>query len=206
MINSTSITQPPVDDVVGPQSSDDEHRGLAAIVRDRLRKAAAGKRKELVAECLEDIEIQREVARAQPPRQAPSEQLSDATLQAAAVKSRNGSDKGASQILLGGPQVPPCAETDSKVEDLFCTTPHSAQERQHLEQALQAAASTRRKVQISPAHASRCCARLQPAAGPGPSGFRNSFIVLIHSNPWGAECIGRLVQAMGPGTHRSMAG
>lgn len=110
-----------MDDAVGVQSSDDEDRGLAPIVRARLRKAAAGKWKELITECFEDVEIQREVARSHPPRQAPPDQLSDATLQAAAVKNCNGSDKGASQILLGGPQVPPGAETDSDVEDLFCT-------------------------------------------------------------------------------------
>jgi len=35
------LFRPPVDDAVGLQSPDDEHRGLAAIVRGRLRKAAA---------------------------------------------------------------------------------------------------------------------------------------------------------------------
>ena len=45
--------------------------------------------------------------------------LSDACLRAATGKSRSGSDKGACQILTGGPAVPSCPETDNKVRQLF---------------------------------------------------------------------------------------
>lgn len=100
------------------------------------------------------------------------------------MKSRHGSDKGASQILIGGPLVPAGPETDEKVKRLF---PLGAAAKGALEDALERASAIRRRTWCSAKHASRTCARLRLAAGPGPSGLRNSYIALIHAHPSGLQ-------------------
>ena len=69
----------------------------------------------------------------------------------------------------------------------------------NLEEALHAASSVRRGVQIGPKFASRCCSRLQLAAGPGPSGFRNSYIALIHAHPDGPRALAAWASIWGRG-------
>ena len=193
------LFRPRVQDI-REQCFEEESLGLAKVIRGRLRMAANGEWKALVEECIKDVELQRLAARASAGRSASSpDHLPDATLQAAAVKSRHGSDKGACQILAGGPPVPPGPETDEKVKELFRTAPPEADEQRELQQALEAAANTRRKVQVNPAHASRCCTRLQLASGPGPSGFRNSYIAVIHAHPQGPTTLAAWSNAWGQG-------
>lgn len=115
--------------------------------------------------------------------------ITDAMLQAAAIKSRHGSDRAACHILTGGPPVLPGAETDEKVEKLFRTQPLSKEETGDLKDALAAATRGNKRVHIGPMHASRSVARLRLAAGPDPSGFKNSHIALIHSHPDGARIL-----------------
>ena len=67
--------------------------------------------------------------------QPPHGELTDATLHAAAVKSRHGPNKGACQILTGGPPVPPGPETDAKARSLFRTQPLGAVETGELPRA-----------------------------------------------------------------------
>ena len=73
----------------------------------------------LVDDCIADVERMSRPSNgaigASTAGQPPHGELIDATLQAAAVKSRHGSDKGACQILTGGPPVPPGPETDAKL-------------------------------------------------------------------------------------------
>ena len=63
------LFRPPAVSVIGLQTSDDGQPGLATVVRDRLRRAAAGKWEELIAECVADVDIQAEAARAGAQRQ-----------------------------------------------------------------------------------------------------------------------------------------
>ena len=175
-----------------PATGDDakgenEDSSTAKEIRGRLKRAAAGAWLKLVEDCLDDIE---KISLSRPVRQQPVQvsaavPISDGALQAAAFKSRCGSDKGACQILTGGPPVPAGPETEEKIRALFRTEQLSHQERSELEDALAAAATTRRRPKATPQHASRAVARLQLAAGPGPSGFRNSFIALVHAMPGG---------------------
>ena len=78
------------------------------------------------------------------------DRISDATWQAAAVKSRNGSDRGACQILLGGPPVPPGPETDAKIANLFITEKPTATERSELLDGLDAAQRTTKRMKFGP--------------------------------------------------------
>ena len=166
---------------------------LSKIIRDRLRLAADGQWQPLLDECTADNDklaaCTVAAGAAGFANNVQAAELSDATLQAAAVKCRHGSDKGACQILTGGPPVPPGPETDEKVNKLFRTAPLDAAGTEALEQALDRAASVRRRTWCGAKHASRCCARLRLASGPGPSGFRNSYIALIHSNANGPQAL-----------------
>ena len=113
------LLRPPAHDIA--QGDGEESPTLAKVVRERLRKATAGQWLALVRECVADVKHQDVAARIAMASKTAADpgQISDATLQAAATKSRHGSDKGASQILLGGPPVPAGPETDAKVKDLF---------------------------------------------------------------------------------------
>ena len=161
------------------------------LIRDRLKLAAAGDWQELVDDCVKDVATltANAQARRQAARPSGAVPISDQVLQAAAFKSGCGSDKGACQILTGGPPVPPGPDVDEKVRALFRTSELSQQERAQLEEALAGAAATRRRPRVSPQQASRAVAWLQLAAGPGPSGFRNSFVVLVHAMPGGPAVI-----------------
>ena len=169
-----------------------QNKSSGTAVRQRLHRAARGLWKELVEECLQDVAaISVAVMAGSPTRCAARrpEDIPDAALQAAALKSRHGSDKAACQILVGGPPVPPGQETDAKIKKLFRTEQLSELEQQELEEALRAAGRTKRRMRCTPQHASRCVSRLRLAAGSGPSGWRNSYIALVHSHPDGAKTL-----------------
>ena len=171
--------------------AEDAQPTTALAIRDRLHRAAQGQWLELTRECLADIATIRDMASMRTPRSGTTHPsgITDAMLQAAALKSRNGSDRGACQILTGGPPVPPGAETDAKVHALFRTQELSEQEAYELHSALSNASRGTRRMHIGPWHASRSVARLRLVAGPGPSGFRNSYIAVIHSHPDGAKAL-----------------
>ena len=141
----------------------------------------------MVQDCKVDLaQLATETREPRPPRSA-AEPLDARTLHAAAQKACHGSNKGAAAILTGGPPVPPGHETDRKVAALFRTSQHSEVEEAALKAALDAVSALpdRTKAIIKPRTASHRCAALKPAAVPGPSGFRNSFILCIHSHPQG---------------------
>ena len=167
--------------------SKDDNKTLCTCeaIRDRFRHAAAGHWLALAEECLEDTRVSSQGA-IHCRDHGWQDGITDAALQAAAMKSRHGADKVVCQILAGGPRVPPGPETDAKVGALFRTQPLEEAHAQELGEALAAASATRRRNQIGPKFTSRCGARLQLAAGPGPSGFRNTYITSIHSHPDGA--------------------
>ena len=77
--------------------------------------------------------------------------------------------------------MPPGPETDAKIESLFRTQELSDEESTELHAALTAANRATRRMQIGAWHASRSVARLRLAAGAGPSGFRNSHLVVCSS-------------------------
>ena len=175
------------------QSADSEAEQLgstAAAIRERLRLAAAGDWLKIVQDCLADLEKYTAVHARRPPRSA-TDPLDARTLQAAAQKAAHGSAKGAAAILTGGPPVPPGIDTDRKVAEFFHSQPRSAVEDAALKQALDAVSKLphRTKAVIKPRTASHRCAMLKPAAGPGPGGFRNSFILCIHSHPQGPRAL-----------------
>ena len=57
-----------------------------------------------------------------------------------------------------------------------------------------AAYSPKTKPEIRPRAASYVAGRLHAAAGPGPSGFRNAYIQLIHAQPQGPRILSNWVQ------------
>ena len=131
-------------------------------------------------DCLHDVTVALDAHRNMPAEAAGMAEgsITDAKLRAAAVKSRHGSDK-----------VPPGAETDAKVEAQFRTKPLAPDEASELQDALASARRGTRRILIGSVHASRSVARLRLASGPGPSGFRNSFIAVIHSHPDGPRAL-----------------
>ena len=165
-----------------------EPGAVATAIRKRLRLAANSQWQELVDDCLSDL--QSGPARQSSPTQA-GDSISDGALQAAAVKAKHGSLRGAAAILTSGPRVPPGLETDEKVKQLFRTEALTVDEAAGLDDALATAAgvASRNRMSFGPRHASRSCARLQPAAGPGTSGFRNTYILTIQSHPDGPRAL-----------------
>ena len=129
-------------------TKEDAIRKLGPAIRNRLRLAADGQWQKLVDECHADLAALAQRGNLCVHAVAPSsepEDISDATLQAAAVKSRNGSDKGACQILTGGPPMPPGPETDAKVQALCRAEPLDSAGSDALGRALDRASAIRRR-------------------------------------------------------------
>ena len=173
-----------------------------AIVRKRFLLATSGKWEELVQAALDELEEDRR--QPQPPRSAPdlpdpSIPLSEDILAHAAAKARVGGVRSAATILTGGASVPPGPETDAKIRELFYTAPTADPGPPPDEELRDAIAEVRRlhaktKPIARPRAASLVASRLSGPAGPGPSGFRNSFIQLVCAQPQGPRILAQWVQ------------
>ena len=168
--------------------------GIAAEVRRRLASAAAGDWHSLLQDCLDELEMipskpAAEVTQSAPQPDAP---LDDQTLARAAAKARIGGLRSAANILIGGPRVPAGPETDSKVRALFKmtehTTPEDAERLRHAADMIRHLPA-KSKPHIRPRAASLVAGKLRGSAGPGPSGFRNSFIQLVNAQPQGPRIL-----------------
>ena len=192
-----------------PQAEEEPARGTTtAAIRRRLAAAARGDWMSIVAECITELEQRAEVERLYGPRaqhgtaRNPGDDLPPDVLQAAAQKARSGGVKAASGILTGGPPVPPGLETDAKVLNLYRNEPLTPEERTRLDNALEVVErlGARTKPTIRPRVASHRVACLKSAAGPGPSGFRNAFILLLHSHPQGPRTLAAWAQIWADGS------
>ena len=160
------------------------------VVRERISLARSGNWMELVDQCMKDLELGKQQRSAHGGRQA--EIVTDAdgnvppsVAQAAAVRGRTGSLRSAACILLGGPPVPPGPDTDSRVQNLFQMSEFSSEARSKLQRASDAAAALpqRRRIRVTLRMVGQQAGRLKPAAGPGPSGMRNSHLMCMYACP-----------------------
>ena len=177
-----------------------------ATVRRRLLAAAADHWSEVIQDCL--VEIEDEKTRPKPVSNTPAfphpgAALDEATLDRAAAKARVGGLRSAANILTGGPAVPPGPETDRKIHALFkMAADQTSDERSRFDDALHMTGQLPPKVRstIRPRVASRIASHLRGSAGPGPSGFRNSFIQLVNDQPQGPRVLAAWATPWAQGT------
>ena len=173
----------------------DEHQqgecggGFAAVIRSRLALARAGKWEQLIEEYF--VESSQTVTAQRVQSTGAEEDLSPASAQAAALRARTGSLRGAAAILLGGVSVPPGEQTDAAIKELFHANPRSDEEVRDLQQALSEVDAIPRKkmLKVTLRMTGRHVASMKPAAGPGGSGWRNSHVQCIYSDAAGPSSI-----------------
>ena len=174
-----------------------------AVVRRRLLAANAGDWEALAQECFAELEdAAHQPSSKRPPATTaadPSQPLDDDTLARAAARARVGGLRCAANIMAGGPPVHPGPATDEKIRALFHTAPrdrHAQQLDDDLAKALQQVRNLapKTKPDIRPRAASQVASRLHAAAGPGPSGFRNSYIQLVNTQPQGPRILAAWAQ------------
>ena len=172
----------------------------AAEVRQRLHRATMGERLGLARDLVAAVRAELPVPDP-PPHPDPSAPIPLARLSAAAAKGQSGSLRGARDLLTGGPPAPPGPDTDSKVVALFRTDAPESAERNALADAIAAARALppRQLPHVRPRLASQRCAQLSAPAGPGPSGWRNSYIIALHSHPQGPRVLAEWAQQWGHG-------
>ena len=109
---------------------DDQLRSTAEgnqVLRERARMALRGEWGPLVERLLADLQSVRQAGQARgtrpPSSRGPDGKLTAAAAQAATLKARCGSKRGAADILLGGPRVPPGPDADRGVRGLFQCEP-----------------------------------------------------------------------------------
>ena len=167
----------------------------AALVRDRVRLSLKGDWAAFVDQCLKDLEDASQCTSRSVGGQVSSRdglgRLTPAAAQSAAIKARSGSQRGASAILVGGPPVPPGPDTDAGVKALFRSEPLGAAERAKLAEALAAAAAIpqKKRLRVTLRLVARQVATLKQAAGAGPSGWRNSYLTCLYSDPAGPQVL-----------------
>ena len=162
-------------------------------LRPRLTAALSGDWHTLVRDALAEIPERRSsviAAAAQAPAAGDS-MLTLGRAQAAAAKARTGSVRAAANILTGAPPVQPSAAATAKIRKLFYFEPRDECEQSELDQALAALRSVDLKhaPATTPTQASRRIAQLKAGAGPGPSGWRNSHLQVLHSHRHGPHAL-----------------
>ena len=102
-----------------------------AAIRKRVLAASRGDWDTVVTECLDDLgRLEGSVVRPTPDgkRGVSVHELDARTLEAAAQKARVGGVRGAADLLIGGPPVPPGPDTDEQILKLYRCEPRTADE------------------------------------------------------------------------------
>ena len=161
------------------------------VLRARLRSARSGDWVALVQDALDELAADAPDADCPPPRALDqAAPLTQRRAQAAVLRARSGALKSAAAQLTGGPPVPPSNAARTMVEELF-PDPLDDDQASHLTRALEAAQSVglHQRLRVTPRLIGHQLAMLKPAAGPGPSGYRNSHILCIASDPAGHQTL-----------------
>ena len=103
----------------------------------------------------------------------------------------SGALRSAADILVGGPPVPPTPAVTAPIRDQFITAPRTADQDQHLAEAFAAARALAPKAKCRPRlrDVGHQVARSKAAAGPGPSGWRNSPIACTYAHAAGPPAL-----------------
>ena len=125
----------------------------------------------------------------------------DAVLGRAASLTLAQGSKAAADLLLGEPRVPPSREVAEEMAALFRTNAPSEEEKTRRNELLTRIRELPRKVlkKVKPRDAARQADLARPAAGPGPSGMRNSYIGAIRRLPTGPETLAKWANMWGSG-------
>ena len=177
-------------------------------VKQRVRLALQGEWMKLVEMCLSELDAARQAHRQTNALHARNSVRDDAGrltvkgAQSATLKARTASLRGAAAVLTGGPQVPPGPATDSAVQGLFRTDPLSPSETSQLGEALEAAAAIpkRKRLRMTLRLVGHQVATIRLAAAPGPSGWRNSYIHCLYSDPNGPRVLAAWAAAWAQGS------
>ena len=187
------VLRPP--GVVPPDASiDDNIASVVSVLRPRARAAREGKWLELVQELIDEFAKRSPSSSPQPPQGADDAELSPALAQAVASRARTGALRSAAAMLTGQPAVPPGPTTDAAVRALFHTSPRPEPEDVRLSAAAAAARSSPRRLKVTLRHVATQLRATRAAAGHGPSGWRNSHILLLASDPEGTTALARWAQ------------
>ena len=154
-------------------------------MRRRVGLARAGNWEQLIKDRL--LAQVAESCRLQSGRSNAEDSMTQARAQAAALRARTGSLRGASALLFGGAPVPPGPETDAAIQNLFHSSARTGQQERELQSALAEvdAIPQKRCLRVNLRMTGRQVASLKPAAGPGGSGWRNSHIQCLYADPGG---------------------
>ena len=125
-----------------------------------------------------------------PPRQS-AQGVDPRKAQAAAIRARTGALRSAADILTGGPPVPPTPEIRALIAEQFITSAPDPANLARLHAATAAARNlpAKRKCEPRLKHLANQLARSKAAAGPGPSGWRNSHIACLYSHQAGPHAL-----------------
>ena len=192
----------PVCSIADQEAESDALPSIATVVRDRVSGARAGSWDALVDEYVAELARSTCTPVQHLATCAEAGTLTPAQAQAAAVKARTGSLRAAASILIGGPSVHPSAETDKAIRELFHTSEADDEEMHQMRAAFAAINSIPelKRAKVTLRHVSAQIAAMRPAAGPGPSGWRNAYLQAILADTDGPATLALWCQAWASGT------
>ena len=162
-----------------------------SLVRARLRTARAREWSTLVQNAIDDVAMAQADRDSHPQRATDSRApLTLQMAQAAVLRARTGALRSAAAQLVGGPPVPPSEAARKMISDLF-PAPLDDEQNANLTRALESAQSVglHQRLRATPRLVGRQLNMLKPAAGPGPSGCRNTHVLCIASDPAGHQTL-----------------
>ena len=181
---------------------------LLRTVRRRANLADAGRWEQLLDDYLADLAwaAERSARAAGSQRDLGERAARLEALDAAARKTYGGCLRSAIQLLTGNGKAPAGPATTAKIRDLVAVSV-TEEQRRETQRACQAAAAVTRTAPAAKLRDVRRKVRvLKRGAEPGPSAWRNSFIVLVAERPNGVASLTRWVRLWNEGGHAAGGG
>ena len=166
-----------------------ERLSFADRIRGRLRRLCAGQWCDLVRELQQELDDRLpKPGRTGPPDSA---ELPVQVAQAVSTRARAGALKSAAAMLLEKTQVEPGRKTDEALQALFLTGERAAADQYAFDTCIAQgkALPAQQRLQITYRHVARQLRATRPGAGPGPSGWRNSHVLLLSRDPHGSDAL-----------------
>ena len=174
-----------------PHAADqsDEYPPFTTALKARLACIRRTDYHTLVADYVNDLAPSRQSSQTAP-RQA-AQGVDPRKAQAATIRARNGALRSAADILTGGPPVPPSPAVREMICSQFITSAPPDEDSARLLAAMAAAHALPAKQKCEPRlkNVANQLARSKAAAGPGPSGWRNSHIACAYAHPGGPHAL-----------------
>ena len=181
----------------------------ATVLKQRLLMAREGQWVRLAGDLLSRLREEADIERSNGDlaQQSAVGELNEHRAQQAVLKARSGNLRAAAAILIGGPAVPPGEQTDAQIQQLFHTSQPSDHDQRELREAIAVVDALPQRSKLKPTlrQVGRQAAAIRPAAGPGGSGWRNSYIQAVYADPDGPAALQAWSHAWAQGTPRSWA-